>query len=110
MDILLTLRSSTHSSTGFVYPTLVYAQSAFDVETERHEHLANYAFYNATAHVPQVGVLYTGLSTLPSVYAFALPWRRVLHLLWTFPTVIEALHKARKYPLQRKGSSLIRFA
>ena len=41
MDALLT-RSFTHSSTRPVNPILVYAQSPYDVEIARHEHLADY--------------------------------------------------------------------
>ena len=50
MDVLLTLRSFTHSLTGIVYPILVYAQSPHDVEIARHEHLATYAFHYSTDH------------------------------------------------------------
>ena len=34
-----------------VYPILVHAQSPYDVEIARHDHLANYAFHDATEHV-----------------------------------------------------------
>ena len=58
---------------------------------------------------PRVGVLHTRLYTPPSVYAFASTSYRVLGLPWTLPAIFRTLHKARKYPPQREGSSLIPF-
>ena len=52
MDAFLTPRAFTHRSTSPACSILVYAESPYDVEIARHEHLANYAFDDATDHVP----------------------------------------------------------